>query len=541
MLIRLFMCVLMVLLGVGTYSVCLLLDTLPDIHSGHQHRLTKLYDRHFHFLGFVNSKSSAAVEFEKIPKHTIRALLAAEDRHFFSHHGFHLPSIARATLANITTGRRQQGASTITQQLARLVYLNSRKTYQRKIQEIILAISLERRLSKKQILEAYLNHAYFGAGAYGIESASQRYFSKTASKLKSYESALLIGLLKAPSALAPHRHPQKAITRRNEVLKAMGQRYAKKWRKPLRLRMNDPVELLGYLQSQLKTEVMQIDSKSSSRDKDDKVMSTLDVRLQKNLAHLHLSLPHTMKKIQLAAVVLSPDGEVLALQGGKQYKSSSYNRSLFLKRNPGEIMWPLTVTTAFSQGWELQTPVAGLQSRWSPSLKDTLEKSDRTGVALLVTRLNRAKLHRAHRTLGLSSGKDTQMAMGQKGISPLAIASAYGAILHHGVRCQPRILEKTECFPYTPWAAKHVKKTQQVFSRLYPKQSMMAVAQDKKDAWIVSWKYQQMTVLWLGSEYGRERIAKKKIEVKETLLKLLEKIHSPHVNNSTRPIFASHL
>jgi penicillin-binding protein 1A len=159
--------------------------------------------------------------YNELPQHLIDAVIATEDRRFFKHHGVDIFGIMRAGYANYKANRVVQGGSTVTQQLAKLLFLKPEKTIKRKIQEILLAIKMERIFTKEQILTLYLNRAYFGAGNYGIASASKYYFSKPVSKINLNESALLAGLLKAPSKLSPSRNQDLAESRANQVLTNM--------------------------------------------------------------------------------------------------------------------------------------------------------------------------------------------------------------------------------------------------------------------------------------------------------------------------------
>ncbi|HEX4827467.1 MAG TPA: transglycosylase domain-containing protein, partial [Xanthobacteraceae bacterium] len=166
---------------------------------------------------FKGDKLSA----QDIPVNLSRAIIAIEDRHFYEHRGFYLPSILRAMVRNIRSGSAREGGSTITQQLARMTYLSPERSIRRKVQEAILALWMERKLGKEEILSRYLNTAYFGAGVYGVDAAAKRYFGKTAKELSLSEAAMLAGLVRAPSALAPTRHLEEARQRSALVLKAM--------------------------------------------------------------------------------------------------------------------------------------------------------------------------------------------------------------------------------------------------------------------------------------------------------------------------------
>ncbi|TVQ25678.1 MAG: PBP1A family penicillin-binding protein [Spirochaetaceae bacterium] len=177
-----------------------------------------VYDRHGLEIGRLAEETRVHVSLDSVPEHLIHALIATEDRSFFRHRGVDLRGILRAGSRNVRALGIVEGASTITQQLARTLYLSRERTLRRKISEIYLAVQMERRYSKNQIIEMYLNEVYFGAGAYGIEAASQRYFEKSVSDLELHESALLVGLLRAPSQINPFRNPAAARSNRQRVL-----------------------------------------------------------------------------------------------------------------------------------------------------------------------------------------------------------------------------------------------------------------------------------------------------------------------------------
>src|SRR5215210_2508418 len=165
----------------------------------------------------------AAIPLKELPPHVARALIAIEDRRFYSHYGIDLVGVGRALVANSVHRGVAQGGSTLTQQLAKNLFLTQERTFTRKLQEVALAFWLERKFSKAEILELYLNRVYFGAGAYGVEAAAQRYFGKSARQLTLPEAAVLAGLVKSPSRLAPTRNPDGAERRMQTVLLAMNE------------------------------------------------------------------------------------------------------------------------------------------------------------------------------------------------------------------------------------------------------------------------------------------------------------------------------
>src|SRR6266511_2794698 len=271
---------------------------------------------------------------QDIPANLSRAIIAIEDRHFYEHGGFYLPSMVRAAIRNIVFGSVREGGSTITQQLARMTYLSPERTIKRKIQEAILAMWMERTLGKEEILSRYLNTAYFGAGVYGVDAAAKRYFGKTAKELSLNEAAMLAGLVRAPSALAPTRNLEGARQRAGLVLNAMvtgaisRQQADDARQQPATLRVpteNPPGT--NYFVDVLNGDVKRLIGSASP---DLTLRSTLDLNLQsiaENVIARRLKAEGRAKKVgQAALVAMAPDGAILAMVGGRDYAESQFNR-----------------------------------------------------------------------------------------------------------------------------------------------------------------------------------------------------------------------
>ena len=225
-----------------------LYKNLPDpklLESWSPPQASDVYDDKGRYYGSIGTQRRIYVPIEKIPKHVINAFIAAEDKNFWKHHGIDFYGILRAVIVNLKAGRIVQGGSTITQQLAKNLFLTPERSIRRKIKEILLAIKIERTFPKEKILELYLNQIYLGSGAYGVEAASQIYFGKHVWELDIDEAAVLAGLPKAPARYNPFYHPDRALKRRNYVLKRMYEdgyitleQYEKYVNKPLRIEKN---------------------------------------------------------------------------------------------------------------------------------------------------------------------------------------------------------------------------------------------------------------------------------------------------------------
>jgi len=300
---------------------------------------------------------------QDVPANLSRAIVAIEDRHFYEHHGFYFPSMLRAAIRNVISGTAREGGSTITQQLARMTYLSPERTIKRKVQEAVLALWMERHLGKEEILSRYLNTAYFGAGVYGVDAAAKRYFGKTAKELSLSEAAMLAGLVRSPSALAPTRHLESARQRAALVLKAMVEtgaisreqaQAARQQPATLRVPPDNPPGT-NYFVDMLGSDVKQLIGAPS---KDLTLRSTLDLNLQsiaESIIARRLKAEGRAKRVDQAALVaMTPDGAILAMVGGRDYTESQFNRATQAKRQPGSLFKVFVYLAAFQKGLDPQ-------------------------------------------------------------------------------------------------------------------------------------------------------------------------------------------
>jgi penicillin-binding protein 1A len=294
-----------------------------------------------------------------IPRDLSRAIIAIEDRHFYEHGGFYLPSLLRATFRDLLAGSAREGGSTITQQLARLLYLSPERTIKRKVQEAMLTLWLEHRLGKDETLARYLNTAYFGAGAFGVDAAAKRYFGKSAKELSLSEAAMLAGLVRAPSVLAPNRNLDGARARAALVLDAMVETGAisaaqadAARRQPVNLRVPpDNPPGANYFVDMLGGDVKRLIGPTSA---DLTLSTTLDLDLQsiaETIIARRLKAEGRAKKVgQAALVAMAPDGAILAMVGGVDYNASQFNRATQAKRQPGSLFKTFVYLTAMEKG-----------------------------------------------------------------------------------------------------------------------------------------------------------------------------------------------
>ena len=417
----------------------------------------KIADAAGHLLATRGDMGGAAVPLKDLPRYVPQAFVAIEDRRFYSHHGVDPIGIARALVANILHRGVSQGGSTLTQQLAKNLFLTQERTLSRKVQEAALALWLERKFSKTEILDLYLNRVYFGAGAYGIEAAAQRYFNKPATKLTLAEAATLAGLVRSPSKLAPTRNPDGAEKRAQVVLAAMTDmkfitdNMAKvALMQPAHAVKPPGAGSIGYVADW----VMDVlDDVVGRVDQDIVVETTIEPALQ---TAAETALVDELAKFgakagvgQGALVALSPDGAVRALVGGRNYAESQFNRAVAAKRQPGSAFKPFVYLTAIERGLTPDTiredkPIA--VKGWHPEnygheyfgpvpLTKALALSLNTVSVRLTLEFGPTAVMRTAHRLGIASKLEpnASLALGTSEVSVLELVGAYAAFANGGM------------------------------------------------------------------------------------------------------------
>ena len=300
----------------------------------------------------------AAVRLSELPPYLPKAFVAIEDRRFYSHFGIDPIGIARAVIRDVTGRGGMEGGSTLTQQLAKNLFLTQERTLSRKIQEAILALWLERKYSKDQILELYLNRVYFGSGAFGVEAAAQKYFGKSARQVTLSEAAVLAGLMKSPTRLAPNHNLTAANERAAQVITAMAEQ-GHITEAMAKLALASPAQVVhdksaGSINYAADYVMDMLDDTVGAIDEDIVVTTTLDPRMQAAAEHaLTDELNAKGEKFgveQGALVALDPDGAVKALVGGRNYADSQFNRAVAAKRQPGSTFKPFVYLAALEKG-----------------------------------------------------------------------------------------------------------------------------------------------------------------------------------------------
>ena len=415
----------------------------------------------------------------RMPRYLKAAVIATEDRKFYTHSGIDLKGILRAVVRNIWAGEYAEGASTITQQLAKTLFLTPKKTLQRKIKEALLAFQLERRYTKDEILALYLNQIYFGSGAYGVASAAHRYFKKSLDRLTIAECALIAGLPKAPSRLSPLVDAASALTRRNVVLRQMhhlGIISTAEWetavKEPLRTLDADGIRVrAGHFVDYVKSRAEQIVGHSLLYKGGLTIYTTLSCGLQsaaedaiqEGLAAIDQRMRRRQTiapKPQAALLALTcGSGEILSMVGGHRYAQSPYNRAIASRRQPGSAFKPIIYALAIEKGFSqtqmiLDAPVVFKNAKqgrdWRPenfsrtfagemTLRAALAMSKNIPAVRLLETLGPSTAVRFADALGIQSplSANLSLALGTSAVSLLELTSVYSVFANAGKWIEP--------------------------------------------------------------------------------------------------------
>lgn len=406
------------------------------------------------------------VRLADLPPALPQAVLATEDRRFYDHFGIDVIGLARAMVANVRAGRIVQGGSTITQQVAKNLFLSPERTYKRKLQELMLALWLENRFSKDQILELYLNRVYLGAGTYGVDAAARKYFGRPASSLNIWQSAMLAGLLKAPSRYNPHSNDERAEGRTKVVLANMvaagylTEAQTKKARatsgRGTALR---PGRTAPYFVDWV---LDQVQDYVGARDRDLIVKTTLDPRAQaaaeRALAGV-LAKSGKARSIGDGAVLLmTPSGAVTAMVGGGNYTQSQFNRATQARRQPGSAFKPFVYLAGLKSGLKPDDLIDDAPIRignWQPSnfngqfagpttVSDGLAKSVNTVAVRVAMKAGIGRVAETARGVGIDPGDkpDASIALGTVETTLLELVSAYAPFANGGNGALPYAIEE---------------------------------------------------------------------------------------------------
>ncbi|NBX66101.1 MAG: PBP1A family penicillin-binding protein [Proteobacteria bacterium] len=506
-------------------------------------------------LANYGESSGKRVKVQDLPPYVGNAVLAIEDRRFYYHLGVDPIGLLRAAVMNWRQGRIVQGGSTITQQLAKNLFLKPDRTLKRKIQEAILAVWLEIKYTKEEILTSYLNRVYFGAGAYGIDAASRVYFDKTPERLTLEEAAMLAGLLKAPSRLSPEVNPDRAIERMNMVLTAMessGFIDVKKEeedknsgkptppRKPFSLRSNNDGS--RYFADWVLDRANELIGISGA---DLTIVTTLDHKLERVAQEAVRSSIDTFfkdakRKPQGAVVVLERDGAVRAMIGGTNYRESQFNRATQALRQPGSSFKPFVYLAALEKGWRPGDPIedAPIQlGSYAPAnhdgqyyglvpLSSAMALSLNTAAVRMAVEVGiDAVIDVAHRA-GIKGEivPNYSAALGTAEVSVIEMAQAYATIANYGIPTEPYgivsirdsendVLYKHEAQPQPPVidgdaCRRLIAMMQEVVTRGtggraypgFPVAGKTGTSSDYRDTWFVGMSGTAVAAVWVGHD-----------------------------------------
>jgi len=507
--------------------------------------------------GSVLAERGAAHDYmplDLLPAHVVGAVVAIEDRRFFDHNGVDPWGFARAVMANLRAGRMAQGGSTLTQQLAKNLFLSPERTFSRKLEELALAFWLELRLSKSDILELYLNRVYFGAGAYGIEAASQRYFDKSARALSIGEAALIAGLLKAPSKYSPFASPELAMMRSRVVIAkmaetgvitqaqaqaAVNERIA--FAKPQSESAPDGLEYaIDFVLERLPPLI-------GGGHGEVIVETTLDADLQKRagevVANALARQGARLGASQAAAVLVDNEGAIRAMIGGRNYADSQFNRAVKARRQPGSAFKPFVYLAALERGMLPETVTYDLPlsiNGWAPrndngtyAGKITLRQALAQSVNTVAVRLNQevgpSRSIAVARRLGITSElrDDPSLALGTSEVSLLELAGAYAVLSNGGVLVEPYAIRRVRLSSGRVVFARAGGRAVQVVDPVlvgelssmlntammsgtgrravipwHPAGGKTGTTQDFRDAWFVGYTAHLTAGVWIGNDDG---------------------------------------
>lgn len=492
------------------------------------------------------------VELREMPPWLPQAVIATEDRRFYSHFGIDLVGLGRAAYANLRARRVVQGGSTITQQLAKNVFLTHERTFTRKIQETLLALWLERRFTKDQILTIYLNRVYLGAGTYGVEAASRRYFGKSARSVTRLEAAVIAGLLKAPSRFAPTSSRERAKERAATVLALMaevgyltpaqakaaehetlrvaagvggnrGVRYFSDW-------LLDAVPgFVGYV------------------DRDLTIVTTLDSRLQRAAETAVASMFERdgarARVSQASLVAMSPDGAVRAMVGGRDYADSQFNRATDAQRQPGSSFKPFVFLAAVEAGMRPDDRVEDgpvTIGNYSPknfddvrkgniTLREALARSVNTSTLRLAQRVGIDRVTETAHRLGIASDlrRDLSTSLGASEVNLLELTSAFAPFANGGNGVMPyavveirdangrvlyrrsgsgpgRVVQRAPLAVMIDMLSAVISSgTGRAAALDRPAAGKTGTSQDHRDAWFVGFTADYIAGAWLGNDDGQ--------------------------------------
>ncbi|MEP0338051.1 MAG: PBP1A family penicillin-binding protein [Alphaproteobacteria bacterium] len=491
------------------------------------------------------------VALKNLPPHLMQAVLATEDRRFYSHFGIDPIGLGRAMVRNIRAGRVVEGGSTITQQLAKNLFLTPARTITRKLQEMVVALWLEWEFSKDQILTLYLNRVYLGAGTYGVDAAAHRFFQKPAARVNTYEAAVLAGLLKAPSRYNPVASPERAHARARTVLANMVAAGYLTETKAADAARGIQVAVVsaptGNARHFVDWVLEAVSDYVTAGGRDLVVKTTLDLALQRQaetaMGRAFMAADRArMQAGEGALIALTPQGAVRAMVGGRDYGKSQFNRAVQAQRQPGSAFKPVVYLAALEAGMTPATPVVDKPvslSGWQPSnfsgkyegrmtLEYALANSVNTIAVQLAQKVGPAKIIDTARALGITTDlpRDAGLALGTGEVSLLELATAYAVLARAGMGVWPYAITEIigpdgaplyqrqgsgpgRAVPAAPARTLTAMMTEVIDGGTGKHAAIGRAAagktgtsQNYRDAWFVGFTPQLVTAVWFGNDDG---------------------------------------
>ena len=491
------------------------------------------------------------LEFFEVPKHLVQAIIATEDKRFFAHRGFDVKALFRALITNVRAGGIKQGGSTITQQLAKNIFLKPDRTLRRKVQELLLALWLEAHFSKEQIFTLYINRVYLGSGTFGVDAASIRYFGKSARKINLHEAAVIAGLLKAPSRYSPLRSAEAAEKRARVVLSAMVKskfinvetaNYLSKIHLKLTKSLTQNRATLYFSDWVLQ----RLEGLIGKIGADLVVYTTMDSQMQKVAQRgirTTIDKYGNSKRIEQAALVaMTPNGAVRALVGGYSYGKSQFNRAFQALRQPGSAFKLFVYLSALENGMMpdhsiIDRPVT--IGKWSPrnyggkyrgmvTVRESIARSINTVAVQITENIGRGKVIAMARRLGITSDikSHPSLALGVSEVSLFELTAAYSVIANGGHSVWPHaiteIRNRDNDVLYRRMASRSMVLVQPDIVR-YADDLLHSVvlrgtgkaanpgwrvagktgtSQQFRDAWFVGYSDELVAGVWMGNDNG---------------------------------------
>ncbi|WP_418293174.1 transglycosylase domain-containing protein [Megasphaera sp.] len=566
--IRLFIALcLVVFAGLGFGYIFAAYQSLPAVGDNMRPAVSsQVFDSHGRLITTLHSdQNRLPIDINKVPQNLQNAFIAAEDNRFYEHIGIDPIGIFRAIFANLTNRGIAQGGSTITQQLAKNAFLSQEQTLKRKIQEAMLALEIEHKYSKKEILEMYMNQIYFGQGAYGIQTAAKTYFNKDVNELTLTQCAMLAGLPKSPNYYSPFNNLNEAKKRKNVVLDQMV-KYGYVSAAEAEDAKNQDLGLSKSHQSKEADEyasfIDYVSQQVAKKYGDDalykeglKIYTTMDVDKQHAAVRAMRNLPNNytdengLTQPQAAIVSIDPKtGHILAMVGGRG--QDSFNRASMAVRQPGSAFKPFVYLTALQHDMTPDTtmndqPVT--YGSWSPknaggsysgtmTLSDALAHSVNTIAVQLADQVGTKNIIANAKKMGITTldAKDDNLAMAlgglTKGVTPLEMASAYGTFANKGVHVKPtaivkildrngnvledastlekeetktRVMSEREAYEMTTMLEGVIDHGTGTAAAIgRPAAGKTGTTDDNKDAWFVGYTPDIVTAVWIGDDTG---------------------------------------